>query len=115
MFLAAYAAARSGWTQAGKSAHWAARAGKWRIAVRISPVRSREAKVFSTSWTRVIAVVRPALRTASDSGIQSPFPLIRFLFANATTGRLPAQDGNLSRCEGGGSGGRRRRTGGRRR
>src|SRR5712691_5289375 len=115
MFLAAYAEARSALTQAGKSAHCASRAGKWRIAVRISPEWSREAKVSSTSWTRVIAVVRPALRTASDFGIQSPFPVIRFLFANATTGRWVAEDGNLSRCEGGGSGGRRRRTGGRRR
>src|SRR5216684_4461797 len=101
MPLAAYAATRLGCTQAGKSAHWASRAGKWRTAVRISPLKSRAAKASRTSWTRVIAVDVTALRTASNSDITSPlerpqvrrpeFRLVRLLFAHGSTGRFAAQ------------------------
>src|SRR6202140_5517291 len=72
MPLALYAARKSARTQAGNGAHCAARAGKYRTAVKISPSRSRKAKPSSTSRTRVIDEESAAVRTAKDSGIDRP-------------------------------------------
>src|ERR1700686_4266159 len=72
MPLALYAARKSARTQAGNGAHCAARAGKCRTAVKISPSRSRRAKPSSTSRTRVIDEVSATVRTAKGSGIIRP-------------------------------------------
>src|SRR6266705_1060667 len=90
MPLAAYAVVRSRCTQAGKSAHWASRAGKWRTAVRSSPEWSREARVSSTSCTRVIAALPFAARTARECDMGEA-SAIRLFFANVNTRRFAVQ------------------------